>query len=178
MSVNLYRLCTPTLVILFIQPHMASLLIYYHYYLKLLNGLLANLLISATHTLNWENWERERQRETQREEVMPGEWGIDRCFLHTPPQASASPSCSPRWPSAVSGHHLCAVALPANHTHCDVSNLRHTTSESTPQGTDLGSVYNSTIKVWIGGSGNWQPDLKSPESEPIPVLCARVCSFI
>lgn len=31
-----------------------------------------------------------------------------------PPRASASPSCSPRWPSAVSGHRLCAAAPPAN----------------------------------------------------------------
>lgn len=27
------------------------------------------------------------------------------------------------------------------------------------RGRDSGSVYNSTIKVWIGGSGNWKPDL-------------------
>lgn len=72
-------------------------------------------MLKCTCILIW----RERQTEVYR--------------FYTPPQALPSPSCSPRWPSAVSSHHLCAVALPANHTHCDVSNLRHTTSESTPQ---------------------------------------------
>lgn len=72
---------------------------------------------------------KEKERELQ--EVRPGE--VYRFSLHEPPLTSVSPSCSPQWPSAVSGHHLFAVAPPANHTHRDVSNLRHTTSESTPQ---------------------------------------------
>lgn len=40
---------------------------------------------------------------------------------HPPPLVLVSPSCSPQWPSAVSGHHLCAAAPPANHKHTIIS---------------------------------------------------------
>lgn len=92
--------------------------------------------------------------------------------LHTPPQASASPSYSPRWPSAVSGHHLCAVALPVNHTHCDVRNLRHTTSESSLQ--HLGLVYNPTIKVETAN-----PQSRSPVNRKLinPCITGKSLQF-
>lgn len=75
---------------------------------------------------------------------------------HKPPLASPSPSCSPRWPSAVSGHRLCAVVPPANHTHKTMfANLRHTTTESGSKGQIADQSAISKLKGWIFGGGNW-----------------------
>lgn len=59
-----------------------------------------------------------------------------------------------------------------SHTHCDVSNLRHTTSESSPQ--HLGLVYNPTIKVETAN-----PQSRSPVNRKLinPCITGKSLQF-